>query len=99
VKHTQALNVLTNSLLRFIRDEQPTVAEFLERFGGSGGQVFHVLRKEGIVQLEAERLRLNPQHLSEDGRSFAYEAYVFWIDTEEVWHVCRSQHEQNQSVR
>lgn len=88
MKHTKVLNLLTNPLLRFIRDQQPTVADFLEHFGGPNGQVFHVLRKAEIFHLEGERLCLNSQWLSEDGRSFAYGAYVYWLDSEEVWHVC-----------
>jgi hypothetical protein len=70
VKHTRAGALLSNSLLRFVRDRQPTEAEFLARFGGPGGQVFHVLRKSGVLLVEGGRVRLNQQHLSPDGTRF-----------------------------
>lgn len=84
MKHTTADRLLSPELLRFVRDRSPPVDEFVARFGGPGGQVFHVLRKSGALVVESGRVRLSARHLSLDGRQFVWGQRVFLLDRDEV---------------
>jgi hypothetical protein len=84
MKHTTAGPLLSRELLCFVRDHAPTVDEFTARFGGSGGQAFHVLRKAGAVVVEGDRVRLSPRHLSPDGMRFVWGCRVFLLDRDQV---------------
>jgi hypothetical protein len=87
MKHTTPDSVLSRELLCFVRDANPTAEEFAERFGGPGGQVFHVLRKHGVVVVKSGRLRLSRRHLSPDGRLFYWGFRVFHLDQDVVMSV------------
>ena len=87
MKHTTPDALLSRALLCFVRDEEPTVEEFLARHGGAGGQCFHVLRKSGAVEVEGGRVRLNRRLLSPDGQRFAWGPSIIHLDRDEVWHV------------
>jgi hypothetical protein len=84
MKHTVPDALLSRQLLCFVRDSQPTVEEFIARFGGPGGQAFHVLRKHGITAVEGGRVRLNRRHLSPDGKRFAWRNRVIHLDEDIV---------------
>jgi hypothetical protein len=84
MKHTQSAACLSPQLLRFVRDHAPTVDEFLARFGGPGGTVFQLLRKQGILVEEGGRLCLSPERVSADGKRFTIGPQVFHIDTDQV---------------
>src|SRR5262245_60961852 len=84
MKHTAAGPLLSRELLCFVRDHAPTVDEFAERFGGPGGQGFHVLRKAGVVVVEGSRVRLSRRHLSRDGGRFVWGCQVFLLGRDEV---------------
>jgi hypothetical protein len=86
MKHTTPGALLSSELLRFVRDANPTVEEF-SRFGGSGGQAFHVLRKHAVIVEDAGRVRLSRRHLSPDGQRFVWGVWVFLLDRDEVLHV------------
>ena len=85
MKHTTADALLSRELLCFVHDQNPTVEAFLARFGDVGGQVFHVLRKEGVIVEEDGRVRLSRRHLSPDGQQFYWGFRIFWLDRNEVW--------------
>jgi hypothetical protein len=84
MKHTQPAACLSPELLRYVRDQSPTTEEFIARFGGPGGGVFHLLRKEGLLVEEKGRLRLSPTHLSPDGMHFTFGCSVFHLDSNQV---------------
>jgi hypothetical protein len=84
MKHTVPDALLTREVLRLVRDGQPTVEEFIARFGGLGGQSFHVLRKHGIIVVEDGRIRLNRRYLSPDGKRFAWKNRVIHLDQDIV---------------
>jgi hypothetical protein len=84
VKHTTADALLSRELLCFVRDHAPSADEFTARFGGPGGQAFHVLRKAGVLEVEDGRVRLNGRHLSPDGERFNWGCRVFLLDRDEV---------------
>ncbi len=84
MKHTDPYHLLNRATLCFVRDERPTVEQFLERFGGPHGQAYHVLRKHGIIILEDGRLRLNRRHLSPDGKEFVWGNNIFHLDSDRV---------------
>src|SRR5262245_48442441 len=88
MKHTTPDAFLSRELLCFVRDRAPTIEEFVARYGGTGGQHFHVLRKHGVIEVEGNRVRLNREHLSADGKRFFWGSFVFHLDRDEVWHVC-----------
>ena len=77
MKHTHAGAILSHELLRFVRDQGPTVSEFLTRYGG---QTFHLLRRGGAVVIERDRLRLSRRHLSPDGTRFVWGVAVWRLD-------------------
>jgi hypothetical protein len=81
---------LSIPLLRYVRDHAPTEADFLTWIGGwqNAGR-YHTLRKAGLLLLEQGRLRLSPQHLSPDGKRFAYSCRIFQLGTDEVWWIRR----------
>lgn len=87
MKHTTPGALLSRELLCFVRDHNPTAGEFAERYPGSGGHVFHVLRKHGVLVAEDDRVRLNPRHLSADGQRFDWANRIIFLDRDEVWHV------------
>jgi hypothetical protein len=87
MKHTTPEALLSGELLCFIRDQAPTVEEFLARYGGAGGQCYHILRKSGVVEVEGGRVRLNRRLLSPDGQRFAWQSWIIHLDRDEVWHV------------
>jgi hypothetical protein len=89
MKHTTPDALLTRELLCFVRDHAPTVEEFLARYGGAGGQCFHILRKSGVLEVEGERVRLSPRLLSPDGQQFAWGSSIICLDRDEVLHVRR----------
>jgi hypothetical protein len=84
VKHTTADALLSRELLCFVRDYAPSTDEFTARFGGPGGQVFHVLRKAGALEVEGGRVRLNGRHLTPDGKMFVWGCRVFLLDRDEI---------------
>jgi hypothetical protein len=84
MKHTVPDALLSRQLLCFIRDGQPTVEEFIARFGGQGGQAFHVLRKHGIIIVDSGRVRLSRRHLSPDGQRFVWRIKVIHLDDDVV---------------
>jgi hypothetical protein len=88
MKHTRARHCFSFELLRFIRDQHPTTEEFLAKYGGSQGVVFHLLRKEKLIVVEENgRIRLSRKHLSPDGRVFIVEHEAFILDTNDYWHI------------
>ena len=87
MKHTAPDALLSRELLCFVRDGNPTVEEFTTRFGGAGGQAFHVLRKHGVIVEDAGRVRLSRRHLSPGGQRFVWGFRVFHLDRDEVSHV------------
>jgi hypothetical protein len=87
MKHTQP--VLSAELLRFVRDNRPTVEDFIARFGGPGGSIYHLLRKSRLLVEEGKHLHLDPERLSRDGKRFTYGIQVYHIDTGEVQFVRR----------
>lgn len=80
MKHTTPDALLSRALLRFVRDTNPTVAEFVARFGE---QVFHVLRKAEVIVVEGGRVRLSRRHLSPDGLFF-WGTRVYALERDEV---------------
>ena len=88
MKHTTAAALLSRELLCFVRDQAPTVEEFLARYGEQGGQCFHVLRKSGAIEVEEGRVRLPRRLLSPDGQRFAWGSAIIHLDRDEVWRVC-----------
>jgi hypothetical protein len=80
MKHTTADALLSRELLAFVRDSNPTTAEFVERFSDSGGQVFHVLRKAGAIVVEDDRIRLSSRHLSPDATYFLWGSMQIFLD-------------------
>jgi hypothetical protein len=84
MNHTMPDALLSRQLLCFIRDEQPTIEEFTARFGGPGGQSFHVLRKHGIIAVEGDRVLLSRRHLSPDGQRFVWGTKVIHLDDDVV---------------
>jgi hypothetical protein len=89
MKGSEVRAALSGQLLRYVRDEQPSVEDFIARFGGPGGCVYHVLRKGRALLEENGKLRLNPEHASPDGRQFTWETDVFLIDEDRILVVCR----------
>lgn len=90
MKHTDAKAVLSCNLLRYLRDEKPTEAEFLAWLGGpDAASIYHVMRKAGFVNIESGRLTLHPDRLSADGRYFNFENQRFHIDGDRVDTVVR----------
>ena len=87
MKHTTPDALLSRELLCFVRDSAPTVEEFLARYGGEGGQCYHVLRKSGVLDVERGRVRLSRSLLSPDGQSFAWQSSIIRLDCDEVRHV------------
>jgi hypothetical protein len=87
MKHTTPAALLSRELLCFVRDKSPTVEEFLARYGGAGGQCFHVLRKSGVVEVDAGQVRLNRRLLSPDRQRFAWRCLIIRLDRDEVEHV------------
>jgi hypothetical protein len=79
MKHTTTDTLLSRELLCFVRDQAPTVEEFLARFGGTGGQCFHTLRKSGALEVERGRVRLSRCLLSPDGQRFAWGSSIIWV--------------------
>jgi hypothetical protein len=88
MKHTRPEALLSRELLCFVRDHAPTVEEFVARYGGAGRQCFHILRKQGVVEVDGGRVRLSRRRLSPDGQAFAWGALIFHLDRDEVDHVC-----------
>jgi hypothetical protein len=88
MKHTTADALLSRELLCFVRDQTPTVEEFLARYGGAGGQCFHILRKSGVVEVEGGRVRLSSRLLSPDGQLFAWRSSIIHLDRDLVLRVC-----------
>jgi len=84
MKHSSPDAFLSRELLAFVRDCRPTVTEFTERFGGPGGQGFHVLRKHGVIVVDGDRVRLSPRHLSADGQRFVWGSKVIHLDKDEI---------------
>jgi hypothetical protein len=87
MKHTTIESLLSRELLCFVRDQAPTIEEFLGRFGGAGGKCFHTLRKSGAVEVESGRVQLDPRLLSPDGQCFAWRSSIICMDRDEVLHV------------
>src|SRR5689334_6008243 len=76
MKHTTPEALLSRELLCFVRDHAPTVEEFLARYGGTGGQCYHVLRKSGVLEVDGDRVRLSRRLLSPDGQCFAWRSWI-----------------------
>jgi hypothetical protein len=91
MKHTVPDGFLSRQLLCFVRDSQPTIEEFISRFGGSHGEVFHILRKHGIIIVDGGRIRLNRRYLSGDGQRFFWKIKIIHLDDDIVDILCRSQ--------
>lgn len=89
MKHTDARALIDREWLAFVRDQTPTVEEFVNRFGGPGGQVFHVLRKALAILVEDNLVRLNPLHMTSDGEHFVWGNCYYRFDSDEVMIVCR----------
>jgi hypothetical protein len=85
MKHTSPVALLSRELLCFVRDHNPTSEEFVARFGGTSGQLFHILRKGGAIVVEGGRVRLSRRHLSPDGRQFVWGCRIFHLDSDAVW--------------
>jgi hypothetical protein len=90
MKHTVPDVLLSRRLLCFVRDGQPTVEEFITRFGGPGGQVFHILRKCGILIVDGDHVHLNHRHLSADQQRFVWGIKVIHLDEDVVTIVRRA---------
>jgi hypothetical protein len=84
MKHTEPDAFLTRDLLCVVRDERPTAAEFVARFGE---QCFHLLRKHAVIVLENERVRLSRRHLSPDGLRFVWGYRLIHLDTDVIQHL------------
>ena len=84
MKHTTPNVVLTRQLLCFVRDQQPTVQEFLAQFGGPSGQTFHLLRKLGIIVVDGDRVRLSRRHLNPNGQRFEWGIRSIHLDEDIV---------------
>ncbi len=86
----QTAPVLSNALLRFIRDQQPTEAAFLAWLGNLSreGQ-FHVLRNAKLIVVQDGIVKLAPDHLSQDGKWFIYGNALYHLESDEVRLVCR----------
>src|SRR5262245_10113403 len=80
MKHTSPTRYQSRSFLCFVRDENPTVEEFVAWLGEPGDQGFHVLRKHGVVVVEEGRVRLNRRHLSPDGQRFVWGSRVVHLN-------------------
>lgn len=74
--------MITNELLRYVRDQTPTVDEFLDRFGGPHGSVYHTLRKQQVLIIEDERVRLDRRCLAPDGSHFVWGNLMYMLDSE-----------------
>ncbi len=81
MQHTSPAACLSCELLRFVRDEEPTVAELIEQLGGEReiGR-YHVLRKAGLITVIDDRVRLAESHLNHDRTIFTYEISLYHID-------------------
>ncbi len=88
MKHTDVRSVIFREWLAFVRNHPPTVDEFVQRYGGIAGQVFHLLRKAGALLVEGDRVRLNPEHVSPCGEFFVWGNRVYRFDSDEVMIVC-----------
>ncbi len=86
MKHTRVAACLSCRLLRYVRDQRPTVDEFLAWLGSpADAGRYHVLRKAELLLLENGRLLLSPEHLSADGDHFTWANSMYHLDTEMVW--------------
>lgn len=88
MKHTDVRAVISRGWLAFVRDHSPTVNEFIQRCGGTAGQVYHLLRKAGALLVEGDRVRLNPEHLSPCGEFFVWGNQFYRFDSDVVMIVC-----------
>jgi hypothetical protein len=86
MKHTAPDKLLTRELLCFVRDSQPTVEEFVSRFGGPNAQVFHVLRKCGAITIDGGRVGLNLRCLSADSQQFMWGRRIIQLDRDAIWY-------------
>lgn len=84
MKHTSPDRLLNGELLRRIRDQSPTVSEFISSDCGGDPQVFHLFRKQELIVVENDRVRLNRRHLSPDGLRFVWGIQQFHLDSEQV---------------
>jgi hypothetical protein len=88
MKRTTADACLSLEMLRFVRDRQPSIAEFVTYLGRAGENVLHLLRKAGIIVV-GEKLSLNRDNLSEDGKRFSYGPSIYHLETGEIQFVRR----------
>lgn len=84
MRHTKAGACLDLSLLRHVRDANPTQDELCEWLGTSHLGRLHVLRKASLFELVDHRLRLSAAHLSADGKRFHFENKLYLLDEIEV---------------
>src|SRR5215208_2722348 len=84
MKHTRPEAFLTRDLLCVVRDERPTAAAFVARFGE---QCYHLLRKHGAIVLDGEQIRLSNRHLSPDGSRFVWGSRLIHLNDDVVQRV------------
>jgi len=82
-KPTKPEHCLQIDLLRFLRDNHPTEAEFLDRQGPSRN-CYYALKSTGLIIDVDGRLHLSPDHLAKDGQSFRYRHMIIWLDLERI---------------
>ena len=80
MKHSQPSACLGIALLRYVRDIRPTETQLCEWLGIKDVGKFHVLKKAGLLAVTRGHVRLSPQHLSTDGRTFRFENRIFFLD-------------------
>lgn len=84
MKHAHPERLIAIPLLRYVRDERPTEAEFVARSGGPAGHHFHCLREHGVIVVDAGHVRLNRRHLSPDGSQFVWGTCACYLDENTV---------------
>ena len=90
MKYENVQQCISFGLLRFVRDAQPSEVELLQWLGEANHGRYHVLRKAGLLAVEAGKVVLSPQYLSADGQSFRYRHALYLLD-EEVIHTFRTE--------
>ncbi len=84
MKHTTPDQLISGTMLAFVRDRNPTVEEFIVHCCAGDSQVFHVLRKHQILVIEEDRVRLSRRHLSPDRQTFVWGIQRIHLDSDQI---------------
>ena len=86
-KYDRPSYCISFDLLRYIRDCQPNETKLLDWLGAVQQARYHVLRKTNLLVVEAGRVKLSPQHCSQEGKTFQLNHNTFYdIDEENYRH-------------